>query len=78
MSDYGGTWLLGLGITIVFAASMGHIDGSVQVCGLQIANDLVNTDEAAAVGQAADPGRQDLDAGLHDRRRASSPTPRST
>lgn len=43
MSDYGGTWLLGLGVTIVFAASMGHIDGSVQVCGLQIANDLVNT-----------------------------------
>jgi SSS family solute:Na+ symporter len=43
MSDYGGTWLLGLGITIVFAASMGHIDGSVQVCGLQIANDLVNS-----------------------------------
>jgi SSS family solute:Na+ symporter len=43
MSAYGGTWLLGLGITIVFAASMGHIDGSVQVCGLQIANDLVNT-----------------------------------
>jgi Na+/proline symporter len=45
MSDYGGTWLLGLGITIVFAASMGHIDGSVQVCGLQIANDLVNTEK---------------------------------
>jgi SSS family solute:Na+ symporter len=45
MGDYGGTWLLGLGITIVFAASMGHIDGSVQVCGLQIANDLVNTDK---------------------------------
>jgi Na+/proline symporter len=44
MSDYGGTWLLGLGVTIVFAASMGHIDGSVQVCGLQIANDLVNTE----------------------------------
>ena len=43
MADYGGTWLLGLGVTIVFAASMGHIDGSVQVCGLQIANDLVNT-----------------------------------
>ncbi|CAN5415073.1 sodium:solute symporter family protein [soil metagenome] len=43
MSDYGGTLLLGLGVTIVFAASMGHIDGSVQVCGLQIANDLVNT-----------------------------------
>ncbi|MGH3581527.1 MAG: sodium:solute symporter family transporter, partial [Mycobacterium sp.] len=34
-----------LGITIVFAASMGHIDGSVQVCGLQIANDLVNTEK---------------------------------
>jgi SSS family solute:Na+ symporter len=45
MGDYGGTWLLGLGITIVFAASMGHIDGSVQVCGLQIANDLVNTEK---------------------------------
>lgn len=45
MSDYGGTWLLGLGVTIVFAASMGHIDGSVQVCGLQIANDLVNTEK---------------------------------
>ena len=69
MSDYGGTWLLGLGVTIVFAASMGHIDGSVQVCGLQIANDLVNTDEAAAVGQAAHPGREDLDARLHGRRR---------
>ncbi|ANI41014.1 sodium:solute symporter family protein [Mycolicibacterium vaccae] len=45
MSDYGGTWMLGLGVTIVFAASMGHIDGSVQVCGLQIANDLVNTEK---------------------------------
>jgi SSS family solute:Na+ symporter len=45
MQSYGGTWLLGLGITIVFAASMGHIDGSVQVCGLQIANDLVNSDK---------------------------------
>lgn len=43
MESYGGTWLLGLAITIVFAASMGHIDGSVQVCGLQIANDLVNS-----------------------------------
>jgi len=32
------------GITIVFAASMGHVDGSVQVCGLQIANDLVNSE----------------------------------
>jgi SSS family solute:Na+ symporter len=43
MDSYGGTWLLGLGLTIVFAASMGHIDGCVQVCGLQIANDLVNS-----------------------------------
>lgn len=43
MNDYGGTWLLGLGVVIVFAASMGHIDGSVQVSGLQIANDLFGT-----------------------------------
>jgi Na+/proline symporter len=47
MQSYGGTWLLGLGLTMVFAASMGHIDGSVQVCGLQIANDLVNSDRRA-------------------------------
>ena len=40
---YGGSWLLGLGLVMVFAASMGHIDGSVQVSGLQMANDLVNT-----------------------------------
>lgn len=43
LESYGGTWLLGLGITMVFAASMGHIDGSVQVSGLQMANDLINT-----------------------------------
>ncbi|TWS25043.1 sodium:solute symporter family protein [Tsukamurella sputi] len=42
LGDWGGTWLLGLAVTMVFAASMGHIDGSVQVCGLQIANDLVD------------------------------------
>lgn len=41
LEQYGGTWMLGLAVTIVFAASMGHIDGSVQVCGLQIANDIV-------------------------------------
>lgn len=41
MQQYGGTWMLGLAVTIVFAASMGHIDGAVQVCGLQIANDIV-------------------------------------
>ncbi|AWH01480.1 sodium:solute symporter family protein [Rhodococcus ruber] len=45
MESYGGTWLLGLGVTMVFAASMGHIDGSVQVCGLQIANDLINSEK---------------------------------
>jgi Na+/proline symporter len=43
LEQYGGTWLLGLAVTIVFAASMGHIDGAVQVCGLQIANDIVNS-----------------------------------
>jgi Na+/proline symporter len=42
LEQYGGTWFLGLAVTIVFAASMGHIDGAVQVCGLQIANDIVN------------------------------------
>ena len=45
LESYGGTWLLGLGITMVFAASMGHIDGSVQVSGLQMANDLINTEK---------------------------------
>lgn len=43
VDQFGGTWLLGLGVTIVFAASMGHIDGSVQVAGLQIANDIINS-----------------------------------
>ncbi|WFR72858.1 hypothetical protein P9209_02845 [Prescottella defluvii] len=45
MYDYGGTWLLGLAVTMVFAASMGHIDGSVQVCGLQIANDIIRSEK---------------------------------
>jgi Na+/proline symporter len=40
--DYGGVWLLGLGVVMVLGASMGHVDGCVQVCGTQIANDLVN------------------------------------
>jgi Na+/proline symporter len=39
---YGGVWLLGLGAVMVLGASMGHVDGIVQVCGTQIANDLVN------------------------------------
>jgi Na+/proline symporter len=42
LRDYGGDWLLGLAIIIVLAASMGHIDGSVQVCGTQIANDVIH------------------------------------
>ncbi|UQE74936.1 sodium:solute symporter family protein [Gordonia sp. PP30] len=41
LNEYGGTWLLGLAVTIVFAASMGHTDGAVQVSGLQVANDLL-------------------------------------
>lgn len=42
LDQYGGSWLLGVAVTTVFAASMGHIDGSVQVCGVQIANDILN------------------------------------
>lgn len=45
MEQYGGTWMLGLAVTMVFAASMGHIDGSVQVCGLQIANDIIRSEK---------------------------------
>lgn len=41
LDQFGGTWMTGLAVVIVFAAAMGHIDGSVQVCGLQIANDIV-------------------------------------
>lgn len=41
LQEAGGTVLLGLGILVVFAASMGWIDGCVQVCGTQIANDVV-------------------------------------
>lgn len=40
--DRGGTWLLGMALVIVLAASMGWIDGCVQVCGAQIANDIVH------------------------------------
>lgn len=43
LDSYGGSWLLGLGVTMVFAASMGHIDGCVQVSGLQVSNDLAKT-----------------------------------
>jgi SSS family solute:Na+ symporter len=41
MEAAGGTWLLALGCLIVLAASMGWIDGCVQVCGTQVANDIV-------------------------------------
>lgn len=41
MNEAGGTWLLAAGVLVVFAASMGWIDGCVQVCGTQIANDIV-------------------------------------
>ncbi len=36
----GGPWLLAIALVIVFAASIGHVDGCVQVCGTQFANDL--------------------------------------
>ena len=42
LQHYGGVWLLGLGVVMVLGAAMGHVDGIVQVCGTQIANDLVN------------------------------------
>ena len=42
LNNFGGTWLVGLGCLMVLGASMGHVDGSVQVSGTQIANDLVN------------------------------------
>lgn len=40
--DRMGTWGLGLALVIVLAASMGWIDGCVQVCGAQFANDIVH------------------------------------
>ncbi|WP_321822584.1 MULTISPECIES: sodium:solute symporter family protein [unclassified Burkholderia] len=36
----GGTGLMAIGIAIVLAASIGHVDGCVQVCGVQFASDL--------------------------------------
>ena len=38
--DVGGPWMLAIAIVIVLAASIGHVDGCVQVCGTQFANDL--------------------------------------
>jgi solute:Na+ symporter, SSS family len=37
----GGVWLLAAAGTIVFAASMGNIDATVQSCGAQVANDII-------------------------------------
>lgn len=39
--EAGGLWLLGLAGVVVFAASMGNIDGHIQATGAQLANDLV-------------------------------------
>jgi len=44
--DRGGVWLLGMALVIVLAASMGWIDGCVQVCGAQIANDIAPWEQA--------------------------------
>ncbi len=41
LQQYGGVWLLGLGLVMIFAGSIGHIDGSVQAAGTQIANDII-------------------------------------
>lgn len=43
LSDYGGVWLLGLGLVMIFAGSIGHIDGSIQCAGTQIANDIIGS-----------------------------------
>lgn len=43
LENYGGVWLLGLGLAMIFAGSIGHIDGSVQAAGTQIANDIVGS-----------------------------------
>ncbi|MFP3179399.1 MAG: sodium:solute symporter family protein [Paraburkholderia sp.] len=40
LADIGGPWLLALATVIVLAASIGHVDGCVQVCGTQFANDI--------------------------------------
>jgi Na+/proline symporter len=42
LDKFGGTWLLGLACVCVLGAGMGHVDGCVQVSGIQIANDLIN------------------------------------
>ena len=47
----GGEWMLGLAIVIVLAASMGWVDGCVQVCGAQIANDIAGWCRRARTGR---------------------------
>ena len=42
LQDFGGVGLLGLACACVLGAAMGHTDGLVQVCGVEIANDVVN------------------------------------
>lgn len=44
--ETGGVWLLAMAIIIVLAASIGHVDGCVQVCGTQFANDLATWNKA--------------------------------
>jgi solute:Na+ symporter, SSS family len=39
----GGPLLLGLGGVVVLAGTMGNVDGNVQACGAQIANDIVGS-----------------------------------
>lgn len=43
LNSAGGEWLLGMGLVIVLAASMGFIDSWIQVCGTQIANDIIGS-----------------------------------
>jgi Na+/proline symporter len=39
--DAGGTWLLAFGLLVVFAASMGFVEGVTQAIGTQVANDII-------------------------------------
>ncbi|WP_018602599.1 sodium:solute symporter [Mycobacterium sp. 155] len=43
LDSVGGEWLLGVGLVIVLAASMGFVDSWIQVCGTQLANDIVGS-----------------------------------
>lgn len=39
----GGSWLLAMALLIVFAATMGFVDGLIQSMGAQVANDIIGT-----------------------------------